>query len=162
MPLTFSYGQTFRFQIGSIALQTMTYFIQDDEAKPESGGVMLGRYLKNCDDVVVDDITTPRKGDRQSRYRYFRAQKRHQKIIDEYWKASGGTGNYLGEWHTHPEATPLPSALDISNWRSKLRRDIYDHDSLYFVIVGQVQTGVWRGDKQTLVIEPLTPIIKTK
>jgi integrative and conjugative element protein (TIGR02256 family) len=52
--------------------------------------------------------------------------------------------DYLGEWHTHPEEKPIPSFLDISEWRKicSARKE-----RMIFVIVGW--TGnLWLGEGQ--------------
>lgn len=113
--------------------------------KPESGGVLLGRYILDCQDVVVDAVTLPMDGDRQSRFRFFRDAQRHQEAIHRAWEESSGTCNYLGEWHTHPESYPTPSHIDIAEWKRILLRDRFDSDVLYFVIIGTCSINVWCG-----------------
>jgi integrative and conjugative element protein (TIGR02256 family) len=39
----------------------------------------------------------------------------------------------VGEWHTHPEATPAPSSIDVSEWKSLCRNN---EQPLIFVILG--------------------------
>jgi integrative and conjugative element protein (TIGR02256 family) len=153
---TFLLPSGVRFEIGPDALRAMLGHLQDTPSKCEAGGVMLGRFITSSDDVVVDEVTTPLPGDRRTRTYYYRARQRHQVMIDRRWWESGGTCNYLGEWHTHPEPKPSPSCLDLRTWRRKLRHDQVDHDALFFVIVGQVCVRAWVGDRRTLGIHPLT------
>jgi len=159
--MTFNYSNILKFELSVESLQKLSVFVQDQSETPESGGILLGRYIKDCEDIVVDDVTIPMDGDKQSRYSFYRAQKNHQKIIDAEWEKSNGTCNSLGEWHSHPEPYPSPSRLDLSGWRKKIKQDIYDHNALYFVIVGQKQINVWRGDKDTMKIEKLS-LLDTK
>lgn len=119
---------------------------------------MLGRYLMDAQDVVVDVVTTPMPGDRQSRFRYFRGRRRHQDAIDWWWDESRGTCNYLGEWHSHPEAKPSPSGLDVQGWRRKLAYDEVDGNAIHFVIVGTQEIRVWRGERRTGELVRLSPI----
>lgn len=112
----------------------------------ESGGVLLGRLIKDSDDIVIDYVSTPRKGDIRTRTRYIRGQYSHQRIVDLMWHRSNQTCNYLGEWHTHPEAEPRPSKQDICNWQRILRNVQVDYDMLFFVIVGRKTIKVWEGD----------------
>ena len=155
-PLTFTYNTSYQFEISATVLTIMRGFVQNEPAMPEAGGVLLGRHLLGSRDIVVDELTTPMKGDKQTRYFFFRAQRSHQKVIDRRWHASAGTCNYLGEWHTHPEPSPRPSGQDLQNWRAKLRYDVVDHDALYFVIAGQREIAAWCGCRRTLEITKLT------
>ncbi len=137
------------------AVQKMLLFVQDEKSKPEGGGVLLGRFLKNSENIIIDRVSVPMIGDVRKRNYFKRAQKRHQKIIDTAWEKSNGTCNYLGEWHTHPENYPTPSWLDKKEWKRKLREDTFDSKNLLFVIVGIKETRIWEGDKVTLKIKRL-------
>lgn len=139
-----------KFQISVKALARMWRFIQDHPRKLEAGGVMLGRHILDTADIVVDAVTTPRAVDRRARFRFHRDQRAHQKIIDRAWRESGCTCTYLGEWHTHPEETPMPSVFDLWEWRRKLRQDTYFGEALYFVIVGTKALRVWEGKRSNL------------
>ncbi|MGH2530929.1 MAG: Mov34/MPN/PAD-1 family protein [Thermomicrobiales bacterium] len=142
--LTFARSDGRHFQIGPIALETLLGYAQDEPFKPEAGGVLLGRHLLDTRDVVVDRVTTPQPGDRQARLRFFRACRRHQRLIDRAWVESGGTCTYLGEWHTHPEPNPTPSWIDSLDWRRKLAFDRYT-EPIFFVIVGTAEMRAWEG-----------------
>jgi integrative and conjugative element protein (TIGR02256 family) len=138
-----------RLEIGTVALNKMCKFAQNKFYKREAGGVLLGRYLLNSLDVVIDDITIPMWGDRRSRNSFYRDRERHQTAIDEAWILSGYTTTYLGEWHTHPENVPTPSRIDFNNWSDRLDRDNHSNNTLYFVIIGITDVGVWEGEKYT-------------
>ena len=143
-----------RLKIGRDALKSMRGYIQDSPEKTEACGVLLGRYIKDTDDVVVDSVTVPTRGDRRTRLRYFRARKAHQEQIDIAWARSRGTSVYLGEWHTHPVATPVPSTVDILDWRRKLLVDSFAR-YLFFLILGTHQIGMWEGRRHRWQLEPL-------
>lgn len=137
-----------KFEIGANVLGFMRAFIQDTSKKTEAGGVLLGRHIVECTDIVVDEVTVPMAGDRRSRHTLYRGHKAHQDAIDRAWCDSGCTCAYLGEWHTHPESDPTPSGVDLRDWSRKLRSDVFDGDHLYFIIVGTSSLGVWEGAKQ--------------
>lgn len=122
----------------------MLKFVQDTPSKPEAGGVLLGRYILDTHDVVVDLITEPMPRDLRSRVRFFRHRRGHQIAIDQTWRESSGTCTWLGEWHSHPEHNPSPSFTDHADWRRKLLVDRYD-EVLFFVIVGIQNICVWEG-----------------
>jgi integrative and conjugative element protein (TIGR02256 family) len=122
----------------------MHQFVQTNKEAPESGGTLIGRYISGTDDVVVDEITVPLPSDDQTRHTFLRTQASHQQKIERAWEDSGNTQTYLGEWHTHPEAVPVPSELDQATWIKKLFRDRFG-ESLFFLIVGTERIRAWEG-----------------
>lgn len=133
-------------KLTSEVMSTLARYVQAEPLTPEAGGILLGRHLFDCAHIVVDEVTTPQKGDRQKRFSFFRSRKPHQQQIDRAWRASNGTCTYLGEWHTHPEPHPTPSAIDWQNWRQRLHKDRYT-PPLFFIIVGTSEVAVWQGTR---------------
>lgn len=140
------------------AITRMLNYRQKGREDTEAGGVLLGRFIKDSKEIIVDHVSVPMIGDKRTRYSFIRSKKMHQKIIDKEWSKSNGTCNYLGEWHTHPEDYPTPSRVDITNWKNRLKDDIFSSRYLYFVIVGLSETRVWEGDKRTSEIKKLKNI----
>jgi len=160
--LVFADSLNNKIKIGPRALSGMNGFVQNDSKKREAGGVLLGRFLIGINDVIVDHITVPMAGDKRSRFGFFRTKHAHQKRISEAWASSQGTCNYLGEWHTHPEDDPYPSAHDLTSWKNKLNLDRFDSDFLFFIIVGTVRVNAWEGHRNDGQFEKLSlvPIIQ--
>lgn len=140
--LTFARVHGGRIQIGPFALTMMRRYVQDTMEKAEAGGVLLGRHILGSDDIIVDTITEPMPGDRRSRFQFFRARRRHQREINQAWQESEGTCTYLGEWHTHPESSPVPSCVDRCHWQQTLLKDRRG-ELTFFVIVGISEISVW-------------------
>lgn len=138
-------------KISQSVTRDMFRFVQDHPEKPEAGGVLLGRYISNSNDIIIDTLTTPLNGDVQSRFRFYRAKDAHQQIIDKVWNDSEGTCTYLGEWHTHPEHIPRPSWTDKLNWHGKILLDQFT-ESIFFIIVGTSAVGAWEGHRRGLQI----------
>ena len=138
-----------KLKLSHAVILQMEKYRQDIYRKPEAGGILLGREIVDSKDIIVDSISTPLPGDKQTRFSFFRNAKHHQKIIEKTWHESKGTYNYLGEWHTHPEPLPSPSSTDLKDWKRKLKQDQFYSDYLYFVIIGIQQIFVWEGCKQT-------------
>ncbi len=147
-----------KLEISSYALLQMLAYVQDTRRKPEAGGVLIGRYIRDSLDIVIDEVTFPMKGDRRRRFNFWRARKRHQHALDQAWLESGGISNYLGEWHTHPEDIPIPSDTDIKSWQERLKKDIFSGDTLFFIIIGIKILRVWEGNKKTLVFQLLSEL----
>jgi integrative and conjugative element protein (TIGR02256 family) len=158
-------GRLFRRAGGAVvkldaaALTDLLRFRQSEFQRAEAGGVLLGRRILGSADVVIDEVTTPLEGDRRTRTTFHRAQARHQQVIDARWSESGGTCQYLGEWHTHPEPLPVPSLIDVLDWCRRLGEDRFDGESLFFLIIGTDDVRAWEGFRQPRVIVPLDPVL---
>lgn len=85
----------------------------------EAAGVLLGE--RRGQHVVITDLSEPGVGDVRRRNLVDRRGKHHQQKVDQSFELSGGTVNYVGEWHTHPEHFPQPSQQDRSSWSRHLR-----------------------------------------
>lgn len=116
----------------------------------ERGGTLLGRRLRPSPDIIVDLVQGPLDEDSSSRLS-FRRSRAHQAVVDSIWSASGGTVNYLGDWHTHPELRPCPSRLDHNTWLSLAREQRLEHQPLFFLIVGAQEVGCWEVSSQSCV-----------
>lgn len=132
-----------RLKLGHTVVHTLHTHAQHHAHAPESGGVLLGRRITGCQDIIVDLLTTPTSADTQARAFFRRARAEHQQRINEVWTTSRGAVNYLGEWHTHPEDDPSPSSLDLRSWRSLARECQYEGDELFFLIVGLTTLRAW-------------------
>ena len=100
----------------------------------ESGGVLLGTV--HSDGLLVTVATTPTRRDRQLRYFFERLPFGHRVIARQLWRGSGGLTRYIGEWHTHPQDVPAPSAIDLDEW-CRLAKVRADQRPLLAVIVGR-------------------------
>ncbi|WP_158625073.1 Mov34/MPN/PAD-1 family protein [Corallococcus terminator] len=136
-------------KIDSAPLMRMLELQQLEPHQLEAGGILLGRRILNSPDVVIDEVTCPLPGDRRRPLSFYRGRARHQQVIDERWKNSGGTCLYLGEWHTHPEPIPSPSLVDLGDWNRRLREDRFEGSSLFFIIVGTHGICVWEGRRDS-------------
>lgn len=135
-------------QIGEEVLATLRSFAQHAPDALEAGGILLGRYLRDGHDLVVDEVTPPQPSDVRTRFTFDRNGE-HQRFINEAWERSHGTCAFLGDWHTHAEPAPTPSSVDIENWKRMLREDIADDQACFFVIVGQREIRCWEGNRRT-------------
>jgi integrative and conjugative element protein (TIGR02256 family) len=143
--------------ISLYAMQMLAEHCQRDDQMPEAGGVLLGRLIRDTEDYIVDQITVPGVGDKASRHGFRRAKKRTQELIDQAWFESNGTKIYLGEWHTHPEDTPIPSTVDVVNWLRLAESAKYEQNSLLFLIVGRKELRMWELIRESAVLVDLKP-----
>lgn len=131
-----------RLIITEHALEQMLTFAQRHPRAREAGGVLLGRYLSDSHDVVVDEVSTPQPADRRTRYSFFRSHK-HQQLAYDRWVRERNTSAFLGIWHTHPEQDPVPSSVDRADWQRVIACDTFEGDRLFFPIVGTQRIRVW-------------------
>lgn len=103
--------------------------------RKESGGILLGRICLN-DFIIIEEITEPSKKDIASFFSFKRDKKTAQEIINETWKGSRGEVIYLGEWHTHNEASPKPSNVDRKMIKDLLIESKMEINFLITIIVG--------------------------
>lgn len=125
-------------------LEGLDAYRQTDPRSTESAGVLLG--YRRGDHIHIVQATLPAADDVRSRFSFTRRDKSHQQIATREWQRSGRTKDYVGEWHTHPEATPAPSSIDVSEWKSLCRNN---KQPLIFVILGTAHDwyGVGFGSK---------------
>ncbi|TMI93038.1 MAG: hypothetical protein E6H08_10990 [Bacteroidetes bacterium] len=145
-------------KIDKNALRIMNGYKQSEKKDVEAGGIIMGRFIKNSKNIIIDKITEPAKDDKRSRYSFKRISLQHQLTLEEEWTNSFGTCNYLGEWHTHPEDYPTPSSIDLKDWKRKLKTDIFSSRYLYFIIAGITEVEIWEGDRRNLEIKQLKKI----
>jgi integrative and conjugative element protein (TIGR02256 family) len=104
----------------------------------EAGGILLG--FRRPPHLHVTDLTEPLPTDERTRFWFRRNHHGHAQAALRHWERTQRTGDYMGEWHTHPEDLPKPSGKDLCEWRILLREQ---RRPLVFLIVGT--KGRWVG-----------------
>ena len=120
---------------------------QMDSLSNEAAGVLIGERRESH--IVVHEISEPGEGDIRRRCFVDRRGLHHQAAVDEAFARSSGRLQYLGEWHTHPEDQPSPSAMDLGTWR----RHLVAQDQMVLLIIGR--KDIWAAKKITELILPL-------
>lgn len=148
-----------RLKVRREVLITMEGFRQISRKEKEAGGVLVGRYLVEGNDVVIDLVTEPTRYDKRKRLFFSRSSKIHNEFVQKEWEKSLGTLNYVGEWHTHPEKTPKPSTYDLKSWRTLLEELDAELKFIFFIIVGTESIGIWKGYLKSQRIEEMKGIV---
>lgn len=106
----------------------------------EAGGQLFGTVRANH--WVILEATGPRKGDRRSRFGFWPDRASEQREIHSF-HARGL--EYLGDWHTHPEEQPTPSARDLTSIAAIARESTHNLPGFLLCIVGRAQFpyGLW-------------------
>lgn len=151
-----------KIEVPHETVATLLQFRQVEEESLEAGGMLFGRFLKDCDDIVVDTVTTPFPGDQRGLTFFVRQDPRHEEVLLKHWNDSGGTCNYLGEWHTHPEPNPALTPWDVCNMRHVVRDSKFEGDSLLFIVVGTSLLRMWEVSRDSLAIVPLRRIVVSR
>ncbi len=134
-------------------------FIQDDEYKPEAGGILLGYYIDDYS-FYITDFSTPSENDKSSRFNFLRSFINAQKLIERYFKSSKGKKIYLGEWHTHPEKLPTPSNTDLNSFKEQLKKNVLNSKFIFMIIIGTEVIYAGAYYKDGLINQKLIPFIK--
>jgi len=100
----------------------------------ETGGLLIGRYSLDHRTATVESATGPGDDARAGRTWLQRGVQGLQQLLDALW--NGRSGYYLGEWHFHPAAPPVPSARDLNQMRSIAASEQYQCPEPVLLIVG--------------------------
>lgn len=138
-----------KLKISENIIRVLLKYQQTGKDAKEAGGILIGRYLKHGNDVVIDYVTEPSIYDVRKRYFFHRSSKIHHEFAQNKWENSQGTENYLGEWHSHPEKNPKPSQYDLKSWKQHMKKLDKELKFTFFIIVGTKSIGVWKGELET-------------
>lgn len=108
----------------------------------EIGGILIGAYDKKKSCLKITDMSFPYSSDLQMRFRFSRKSDGHQEFMDNVWQQSGQTKAYIGEWHTHDQDKPSPSAVDCKTWKRISAQDNNFKDCFY-IIIGRSEYKIW-------------------
>lgn len=78
----------------------------------EFGGFLVGYYSNDNRHLHITETILP-KSFKASKYSFERSTKGIEKKLSNYYKETPQKF-YVGEWHTHPDNSPIPSLTDIS------------------------------------------------
>ena len=112
--------------------------------KKEACGVLIGSSNKSEYEVSVELVTPPMRGDFRNRLGFRLLDKHHQNTVDREWEKSSGGRFYLGYWHTHPQPNPMPSGLDLAEWRNNYNQNKQHMKSLFYPIIGTSVISIWQ------------------
>src|SRR5690606_18819086 len=78
----------------------------------EFGGFLIGYYTEDYKHLRITDTILP-KYFNSTKYSFERSTKGIAKKLGTYFEETPKKF-YVGEWHTHPDSSPIPSITDIS------------------------------------------------
>lgn len=102
--------------------------------KTEAGGQLFARIDESR--VIVEAATGPRRSDWRTRFGYVPDRSAEQaEILDFYARNL----HYIGDWHTHPERLPTPSAVDLNSIAECVTKSKHQLAAFVHVVVGQAE-----------------------
>ncbi len=78
----------------------------------EFGGFLIGYYSDDNKHLHITDTILPQNF-KASKYSFERSTKGIERKLRNYYKENPQK-IYVGEWHTHPDNSPVPSSIDLS------------------------------------------------
>lgn len=146
--VTFHYQDKLTVIISPIVEQFFSNIKSSFSYSVETGGIIIG-MLSSGPTITITDVTMAQSRDVHHKFRFFRSADGHQSLMDQLWEESGYRKMYLGEWHTHPEAIPSPSRVDICGWKS-IAKKTQNTPWTLFIILGQQAFKIWTVENQTV------------
>lgn len=107
----------------------------------EIGGVLFGEHVGDEDFRVSEMIFQRRSGDEVTFRRTPKEAMRSLKKLNMAYGYNYARFNYLGEWHSHPNAPVIPSQRDCITMQELLTDPATDANFLILLIVRRNATG---------------------
>ena len=143
-------GLAQRIRITDAVLNHVAKHQQHSPTSTEAGGQLFGTVSRAEVRLVAAEGPHPR--DERGRTHYRSDPKAAQKAIRD--QAKRGL-LFLGEWHTHPEDVPTPSADDDAAIAAMVDRSKLNTDAAILLIVGRLNppAGLFVGTYRNGVVE---------
>lgn len=109
----------------------------------ETGGILAGFYTANLNCAVVTNVTGPTPDSSSTRTSFVRGVKGVRQWLAKLW-SSRSRRYFLGEWHFHPFASPLPSVVDDSEMNAKAKDDQVKCPEPVLIILGGDPKAQWQ------------------
>lgn len=137
-----------KFKINVEVLELFKKYVQKDTTSFESGGVIIGKENRSNNNIIITSATQPMSQDIQTHSSYYRKDGGHINFFIKLYELQEGTVRYYGEWHSHPEAYPHYSLIDLKNWK-RIKSEGPEKSDYYHIIVGYMAIRIWKIGKET-------------
>ena len=123
-------------------VQNLLYaYRQISSSAAEAGGVLIGYENASTGNYTVSGATEPQVADFRSRMSLFLSEQ-HKELIKKLDPPYG----YIGTWHTPPSSTPVPSSVDLRDWKKCIKQNRNFTSALVFIIAGTEFYRIWLYD----------------
>jgi integrative and conjugative element protein (TIGR02256 family) len=106
----------------------------------EFGGFLVGYYTDDNMHLHITGAILP-KSFKASKYSFERSAKGIEKALTNYYEETPKKF-YVGEWHTHPNNSPIPSLTDISALNAIINNQNSCLSTPVLLIIGYSKTEV--------------------
>lgn len=127
-------------------------YLQKNIHDCEAGGYLVGFENSKTSNITINGISLPNEDDERSRM-FCKLKSVVHKLFLSHQKNQHNY--YMGNWHTHPQAYPLPSSIDYNDWTETLKLDKTGSNYAFFIIFGTEEFKVWYADYTTNEIKEL-------
>ena len=128
-----SVDQRFGLRIGEQAAARLLQFSVRSDRK-ETGGILVGFYTETLDCAVVTTVSGPPADSQSTKTWFARGVRGLQRWLERLWRTEGDY--YIGEWHAHPGAVPVPSLRDIEQLQQIAASELYRCPEPLLLIIG--------------------------
>ncbi len=122
--------------IAAAVAQTFERYRQDRDSA-EAGGLLFAEFLLPT--IIIREATPPNSLDKRSRNGFVPCRKIHNELITQRFELGL---HFVGEWHTHPEPRPFPSALDLESMYDSFIKSKHELSAFVLIIVGSRSPGL--------------------
>ena len=82
----------------------------------ECGGIFVGKVIVDDNKAIIEKMIFPAKFKGTPVY-FLRVSRFINQWLVKIFNQSNGASFYLGEWHSHPNAAPMPSRKDYDSMK---------------------------------------------
>jgi len=130
----------YQIRVSQSALSGMRAWMRRSERvrgpRVETGGILFGHTDDFLKIIWVDEISGPPPDSTQSAEMFVCGTSGVAGLNDEKAKRTRKAVSFVGMWHTHPRAMPLPSATDYRAMANLLTGDDFQAKRFLMVIIG--------------------------
>lgn len=108
----------------------------------ETGGVLIGRYNARHNTAFVTDVPPPPADSIRGRTWFERGTHGLQRMMERAWRLR--REYYIGDWHFHPFAAPIPSQDDYDQMLRIASSPTWKCPEPILLIIGGTPRGMWR------------------
>ncbi|WP_313578112.1 Mov34/MPN/PAD-1 family protein [Chishuiella sp.] len=106
----------------------------------EFGGFLIGYYSEDNKHLHITDTILPKKY-QAYKHSFERSTKGIENVLIKFY-TENPRKIYIGEWHTHPDNSPIPSATDISAINTIINSKNTSIENPVLLIIGYSKTTV--------------------
>lgn len=103
-------------------------------APRETGGILVGFYTESQNCAVVTEVSGAPSDSKSGRTFFVRGTAGLQRWLDKLWHKE--PRHYLGDWHFHPDAEPVPSPTDETQIKAIANAEAWKCPEPVLLIVG--------------------------